>query len=135
MERLKSDGISTVILGGCDTHGVMRGKRIPIDGLAAVLEHGLPICDVFWVMHVDESDLVARPDDYTGYFPTEAAGLPGHSRRARSRQRADRAVAPEHRTLHLRLGLARRPRCGADLTARRTRAASSAALATWATNR
>ena len=76
VERLRSDGIATVVLGGCDTHGVMRGKRIPIDGLEAVLAHGLPICDVFWVMHVDESDLVTRPDGYSGYFPTEAAGYP-----------------------------------------------------------
>lgn len=76
IERLKSDGISTVILGGCDTHGMMRGKRIPIDGLEPVLSHGLPICDVFWVMHVDESDLVVRPPDHTGYFPTETQGYP-----------------------------------------------------------
>jgi glutamine synthetase len=27
-------------------------------------------------MHVDESDLVARPDNYTGYFPTETQGYP-----------------------------------------------------------
>jgi glutamine synthetase len=76
VERLKSGGITTVVLGGCDTHGMMRGKRIPISGLPAVLEHGLPICDVFWVMHVDESDLVLRPDGHTGYFPTEAQGYP-----------------------------------------------------------
>src|SRR5262245_55364984 len=76
VERLKSDGITTVVLGGCDTHGVMRGKRIPIAGLPAVFEHGLPICDVFWVMHVDESDLVPRPDGHAGYFPTEGQGYP-----------------------------------------------------------
>ncbi|HKV20431.1 MAG TPA: glutamine synthetase, partial [Mycobacterium sp.] len=76
VERLTSDGVSTVVLGGCDTHGVMRGKRIPISGLEGVLAHGLPICDVFWVMHVDESDLVTRPDGHTGYFPTEAQGYP-----------------------------------------------------------
>ena len=76
VRRLESDGISTVVLGGCDTHGVMRGKRIPVGQLAEVLEHGLPICDVFWVMHVDESDLVPRPDGYTGYFPTETTGYP-----------------------------------------------------------
>lgn len=76
VERLKSDGVATVILGGCDTHGVMRGKRVPIGQLSHVLEHGLPICDVFWVMHVDESDLVTRPDNYTGYFPTETQGYP-----------------------------------------------------------
>ncbi len=76
VEQLKSGGISTVVLGGCDTHGVMRGKRIPIDGVEAVLAHGLAICDVFWVIHVDESDLVVRPAEHTGYFPTEAQGYP-----------------------------------------------------------
>ncbi len=76
VERLTSDGISTVVLGGCDTHGVMRGKRIPIGQLPTVLEHGLPICDVFWVLHVDESDLVTRPDNHAGYFPTETQGYP-----------------------------------------------------------
>jgi glutamine synthetase len=76
LARLKSRNIATVVLGGCDTHGVMRGKRIPIGQLPEVLAHGLPICDVFWVMHVDESDLVSRPDGYTGYFPTETQGYP-----------------------------------------------------------
>ena len=76
LERLETHCIDTVVLGGCDTHGVMRGKRIPIGQLPEVLEHGLPICDVFWVMHVDESDLVARPDNYAGYFPTETQGYP-----------------------------------------------------------
>jgi glutamine synthetase len=76
LERLETHDIGTVVLGGCDTHGVMRGKRIPIRQLPEVLEHGLPICDVFWVMHVDESDLVSRPANYTGYFPTETQGYP-----------------------------------------------------------
>jgi glutamine synthetase len=73
---LREQGIETVIVAGGDTHGVMRGKRIPIDQLERVLHHGLPFCDVVWVMHVDESDLVARPDGYQGYFPTERNGYP-----------------------------------------------------------
>ncbi len=36
----------------------------------------MALCDVFWVMHVDESDLVARPHGSTGYFPTEKLGYP-----------------------------------------------------------
>ncbi|TFV59696.1 glutamine synthetase [Mycobacterium sp. PS03-16] len=76
VERLQADGITTVVLGGCDTHGVMRGKRIPIGQLAGVLAHGLPVCDVFWVMHVDETDLVSRPEGHRGYFPTERQGYP-----------------------------------------------------------
>jgi glutamine synthetase len=73
---LREQGIETVILGGADTHGIMRGKRVPIGQLQRLLEHGMPLCDVFWVMHVDESDLVLRPDDHSGYFPTERQGYP-----------------------------------------------------------
>jgi glutamine synthetase len=73
---LRERGMETVVLGGCDTHGIMRGKRAPIDQLARLLEHGMPLCDVFWVMHVDESDLVARPEGHRGYFPTERHGYP-----------------------------------------------------------
>lgn len=76
LARLQAQHITTVVLGGCDTHGVMRGKRIPIQQLAEVLEHGMPMCDVFWVMHVDESDLVTRPDGHPGYFPSEREGYP-----------------------------------------------------------
>jgi glutamine synthetase len=87
--RLERDGIRTVVFGGCDTHGVMRGKRVPLHQVSHVLEHGLPICDVFWVMHVDESDLVARPRDHAGYFPTETAGYP------------DILAIPDPTTLHV----------------------------------
>lgn len=75
-QELRKEGIQTIVIGGSDTHGVMRGKRVPISQLERVLEHGLPLCDVFWVMHVDESDLVTRPDGHEGYFPTEKQGYP-----------------------------------------------------------
>jgi glutamine synthetase len=74
--RVEADGVRTIVVGGSDTHGVMRGKRLPVSQLRAVLEHGMPLCDVFWVMHVDESDLVARPEGHVGYFPTEKLGYP-----------------------------------------------------------
>lgn len=74
--RLREAGTETVILAGADTHGIMRGKRIPIEQLERVAKHGMAICDVFWVMHIDESDLVLRPDDHRGYFPTEREGYP-----------------------------------------------------------
>jgi glutamine synthetase len=76
VSKLRSRGVNTVILGGADTHGIMRGKRVPLDRLAHLLEHGLPICDVFWAMHVDESELVPRPSEHTGYFPSEREGYP-----------------------------------------------------------
>ncbi len=76
VDDLRQRGIDTVILGGADTHGIMRGKRVPLEQLARLLAHGMPVCDVFWVMHVDESDLVTRPDGHVGYFPTERNGYP-----------------------------------------------------------
>lgn len=76
LHRAEADGVRTVVIGGSDTHGVMRGKRLPVSQLRGVLEHGMPLCDVFWVMHVDESDLVPRPEGHVGYFPTEKQGYP-----------------------------------------------------------
>jgi glutamine synthetase len=73
---LRARGIDTVIIGGTDTHGIMRGKRVPLEHLARLLDHGMPMCDVFWILHVDESDLVARPPEHVGYFPTERNGYP-----------------------------------------------------------
>lgn len=73
---LRGRGIDTVILAGADTHGIMRGKRVPIGQLGCLLAHGMPLCEVFWVMHVDESELVTRPSDHVGYFPTERNGYP-----------------------------------------------------------
>ena len=73
---LQDQGVDTVILAGEDTHGIMRGKRVPLGQLERLLHHGVALCDVLWVMHVDESDLVARPDGHEGYFPTERDGYP-----------------------------------------------------------
>ncbi|QLQ11678.1 MAG: glutamine synthetase [Nocardioidaceae bacterium] len=70
------DEIDTIVLGGVDTHGVLRGKRVPRSQLERLLGHGLPLCDVFWVMHIDESALVPRPADFQGTFPTELTGYP-----------------------------------------------------------
>lgn len=76
VDTLRGDGIDTVILGGTDTHGIMRGKRVPIEQLARVLRDGVALSDVFWVLHVDESDAVVRPEGHVGYFPTERNGYP-----------------------------------------------------------
>ena len=76
VQRLRDEGIRTVIIGGSDTHGVMRGKRVPIQQLAFLLEHGMALCDVFWVLHIDDSDRVLRPEGHVGYFPNEAQGYP-----------------------------------------------------------
>jgi glutamine synthetase len=73
---LTEQGIETVVLAGADTHGVMRGKRVPIGQLTRLLAHGVALCDVFWVLHLDESALVERPEGHVGYFPTERNGYP-----------------------------------------------------------
>jgi glutamine synthetase len=76
VERLREQGVDTLIVAGCDTFGMMRGKRLPIDQAARAFDHGMPMCDVFWVMHIDEADIVARPEGHAGYFPTEKEGYP-----------------------------------------------------------
>ncbi len=93
---LRGQGIETVLLAGCDTHGILRGKRLPIDQAERALAHGMAMCDVFWVLHVDESDLVPRPDGHVGYFPTERAGYPDIL--ARPDLRTVRVVPWHHRT-------------------------------------
>jgi glutamine synthetase len=74
--QLRESGATTVILGGADTHGIMRGKRVPVGQLERLIEHGMPMCDVFWVINVDESELIQRPAEHAGYFPTERNGYP-----------------------------------------------------------
>jgi glutamine synthetase len=76
VERLREQGVDTVIVAGCDTFGMMRGKRLPIDQAARAFGHGMLMCDVFWVMHIDEAEIVPRPADHLGYFPTEKEGYP-----------------------------------------------------------
>ena len=76
INRLQDQGVRTIIVGGCDTHGVMRGKRVPIQQLTFLLEHGMALCDVFWVLHIDDSDRVLRPQGHVGYFPNAAQGYP-----------------------------------------------------------
>jgi glutamine synthetase len=76
VSRLHESGIRAVILAGADTHGIMRGKRVPVQQFKRLIEHGMPMCDVFWVINVDESGLIQRPAEHTGYFPTERNGYP-----------------------------------------------------------
>lgn len=73
---LRSIGVKTVVVGGTDTFGVMRGKRLPLAQLPRILDDGMALCDVFWVMHLDESGLIPRPSGHRGYFPTETNGYP-----------------------------------------------------------
>lgn len=73
---LEERGVDTLIVAGCDTHGIMRGKRIPVGEARGALTDGINLCNVMWVIDVAESDFVPRPGDVRGYFPTERNGYP-----------------------------------------------------------
>ena len=128
LARLRDQGTETVVLAGSDTHGLMRGKRLPIGELQRVLDRGLALCDVFWVMQIDESDLVRRPDGHHGYFPSETEGYPDIYAHPDARHGARGPVARADRAGAVRLAAARRqPR--ADRPAARPAHASSSAPA------
>ena len=58
---LRRRGVETVILAGADTHGIMRGKRVPIAELDRAAERGIALCDVIWALPVDEVEPVEPP--------------------------------------------------------------------------
>lgn len=76
LAELRDRGCETLIVGTCDTHGVMRGKRVPAAQIRSALEGDVHLCDVLWVIDVAESDLVPRPAGAKGYFPTAETGFP-----------------------------------------------------------
>jgi len=69
LRLLRRRGIETVILAGADTHGIMRGKRVPIAELDRAAELGVSLCEVIWALPVDEAEPVEPPPGYAGYFP------------------------------------------------------------------
>src|SRR5918992_5768686 len=66
---LRRRGVETVILAGADTHGIMRGKRVPMAELDRAAERGVALCDVVWALAVDEQEPVQPPQEHAGYFP------------------------------------------------------------------
>ena len=58
-----------MILAGADSHGIMRGKRVPIAELARAAERGIALSDVIWALPVDELEPVQPPPGHVGYFP------------------------------------------------------------------
>jgi glutamine synthetase len=66
---LRHRGIETVILAGADTHGIMRGKRVPIAELDRAAEHGVALCEVIWALPLDEAEPVQPPPGHAGWFP------------------------------------------------------------------
>ncbi len=67
--ELEAAGVRAAIVAGTDTHGLLRGKRISVGELPAVVEHGLPMCEVLWALQLDEGEPVQRPADFPGWFP------------------------------------------------------------------
>jgi glutamine synthetase len=68
---LRRRGVETVILAGADTHGIMRGKRVPIAELDRAAERGIALCDVVWALPVDEVEPVQPPPGHDGWFPRD----------------------------------------------------------------
>jgi glutamine synthetase len=66
---LRRRGVDTVILAGADSHGIMRGKRVPVAELDHAAEHGVALCEVLWALPVDEREPVEPPAQHAGYFP------------------------------------------------------------------
>jgi glutamine synthetase len=73
---LADHGVDTVVAAGTDTNGVLRGKRMGVEHFLRGADHGIALCDVFWVMDLAEEALVERPAGHEGYFPTKAQGYP-----------------------------------------------------------
>src|SRR5512133_1253617 len=68
---LRRRGVETVILAGADTHGIMRGKRVPIAEFDRAAEHGIALSDVVWALPVDELQPVQPPPGHDGWFPRD----------------------------------------------------------------
>ena len=78
----RDHGVDTAVIGGADTHGIWRGKRVPVADLGSVLRRGVAISDVIFVLtHHEGSDngeeLVEPPggDGYPNYFPRASRGF------------------------------------------------------------
>jgi glutamine synthetase len=72
--QLRQRGVETVILAGADTHGIMRGKRLPVAELTRAAERGIALCEVIWALPLDELEPVQPPPRRAARFPR--AGLP-----------------------------------------------------------
>jgi glutamine synthetase len=65
---IEAEGVECVILGVCDLSGALKGKRIPADRLAQVLDSRLPFCEYIVNMDV-QTEAVPRPVGYAGWWP------------------------------------------------------------------
>lgn len=74
---VEQHGITKLVVGGCDTLGQYKGKRIPFRMLEGALDHGVAFSDVFFALDHAE-DLIEPPGgaDYPHYFPRKEQGFP-----------------------------------------------------------
>lgn len=74
---IEERGVTKLVVGGCDTLGQYKGKRIPIGMLEDVLARGVAFSDVFFVLDHSE-ELIEPPGgaDYPHYFPRKEQGFP-----------------------------------------------------------
>ncbi len=79
----EAEAVHTIVTGASDTHGIWRGKRLPLEEFLARLDRGIPFSDVALVItHSEETDegqeLVEPPggDAYPLYFPRKERGFP-----------------------------------------------------------
>ncbi len=75
-------GVHTAIVGAADTHGIWRGKRLPVEDLVRASDHGVPFSDVLFVItHSEDTDegqeLVEPPGgaEFPSYFPRKELGF------------------------------------------------------------
>lgn len=72
----RAHGITKFLAGGCDTHGMWKGKWLPIDELSRSCDKGVAFSDVFFILSHAE-DLVEPPGgaNYPLYFPRKEFGF------------------------------------------------------------
>lgn len=70
--------IHTIIVGGADTYGIMRGKFLPRQSFVEAIQkqHDFALSDVFWVIDSVEEQAFEPPANYSGYFPRRDVGYP-----------------------------------------------------------
>ncbi len=79
----REGGVDTVVCGGADTHGIWRGKRLPLEDFLKSIGTGIAFSDVLFVLthaeDVDEGQELVEPPggaEFAHYFPRKELGFP-----------------------------------------------------------
>lgn len=73
---LRQRGVETVILAGADTHGIMRGKRVPIAELDRAAERGVALCDGETLLRYGLAVEACNPEAGPGQFEINLRAAP-----------------------------------------------------------